>query len=67
MNCKLLINIPNREKENAAADEYVQMTTQNGKNYLFTKNQLKIAENRAAKNKEDLQTVTFKKWWQFWK
>jgi hypothetical protein len=59
-----LIRVENKDRIFGSADKYVavQVEDANGKNercLLFTENEIKIAQERADKNKEDLTTKSF--------
>ncbi|MDB4317781.1 hypothetical protein N9973_00625 [bacterium] len=53
----------NDKKKNNAALVYFQISSDDGRHFLFTENELKKAETRAKKNPEDLKVrnLTFSK------
>lgn len=55
--------VVNDKKKNNAALVYFQISSDDGRHFLFTENELKKAESRAKKNPEDLQIrdLTFTK------
>ena len=55
--------VVNNKKKNNAALVYFQVSSDDGRHFLFTENELKKAEARAKKNQEDLdvRTITFTK------
>jgi hypothetical protein len=46
--------VVNKQKKNNASLVYFQISSDDGRHFLFTENELKKAESRAKKNKEDL-------------
>ena len=46
--------VVNKQKKNNASLVYFQISYDDGRHFLFTENELKKAESRAKKNKEDL-------------
>jgi len=55
--------VVNDKKKNNAALVYFQISSDDGRHFLFTENELKKAEARAKKNPEDLhiRNLTFTK------
>lgn len=55
--------VANDKKKNNAALVYFQISSDDGRHFLFTENELKKAETRAKKNPEDLKVrnLTFSK------
>ena len=55
--------VVNNKKKNNAALVYFQVSSDDGRHFLFTENELKKAEARAKKNQEDLDVriITFTK------
>ena len=53
--------VVNNEKKNNASLVYFQISSDDGRHFLFTENELKRAEARVAKNPEDLEVrdITF--------
>jgi hypothetical protein len=47
--------VVNKQKKNNASLVYFQVSTDDGRHFLFTENELKKAEARAKKNSEDLK------------
>ncbi len=46
--------VVNKQKKNNASFVYFQISSDDGRHFLFTENELKKAESRAKKNEEDL-------------
>ena len=46
--------VVNKQKKNNASLVYFQISSDDGRHFLFTENELKKAESRAKKNEEDL-------------
>jgi len=53
--------VVNNQKKNNASLVYFQISSDDGRHFLFTENELKRAESRAKKNPEDIKVreITF--------
>jgi len=52
--------VVNKQKKNNASLVYFQISSDDGRHFLFTENELKKAEARAKKNEEDLEVRNIK-------
>ena len=52
-----LHEVENKNKVTNAREHYVALVDQDKRAYLFTDAELRVAENRAFKNKEDIEIV----------